>query len=264
VRPLRCFGYLVERVRKISARNGGVSSVVSVSRGDILRCVHELQPPDGDHVGYSGRISNYEFLVSVSLGRGARAFSSRRKVFEGSLIRLPPDCNLIGSDCREQTNVSQIVSAISKSIGSTNRSETRQSAHISDGSGRRLSNDQISNSIIQCNSKRGKSRGVSPDMGRMPGDTHGHSTSLSRPHNPEAVSVILELTFEAENNLESNSSGITNCGVTDQGLWFANVESGRFRSWVPRSDSWEGTAAARSRSNRGILPQRVPSFPDDS
>jgi hypothetical protein len=69
------------------------------------------------------------------------------------------------------------------------------------------------------------------------------------------MSVILELTFEADNSLQSDSSGIMNCVATDQGLRFANVETGHSRSEVPGSDSWEGTVAAHSGYNLGILSQ---------
>jgi hypothetical protein len=45
--------------------------------------------------------------------------------------------------------VSQIASTISKPRVSTNRGKPGQSAHISDGSGKKLSDDEMSGSIIQ-------------------------------------------------------------------------------------------------------------------
>jgi hypothetical protein len=92
------------------------------------------------------------------------------------IIRLSSDCDLIGSDSKDETNVSQIAFTISKPIVSTKCGKPRRSAHISERKGRKLRGDQISDSIIQCNSKGGKSRAISPDTGRLTRDSHGHST----------------------------------------------------------------------------------------
>jgi hypothetical protein len=83
-----------------------------------------------------------------------RSFEIWRGLFHrltSVIVHLSVTRNVGDSNCKDQTNVSEVTSIVSKLMASTNDGESRQFAHVSDGRTRRLSPVPTSHSIIQCN-----------------------------------------------------------------------------------------------------------------